>query len=62
MNKKELKGLSSKEMMKKASDLKEELFNLRLQNLSGSLESTSKIRTTRRMIARLMTLAKTKAN
>lgn len=62
MNKKELKGLSSKDMMKKAADLKEELFNLRLQNLSGSLEDTSKIKATRRMIARLMTLAKAKAN
>ncbi|MBK9293096.1 MAG: 50S ribosomal protein L29 [Oligoflexia bacterium] len=62
MNKKELKGLNNKEMLKKAADLKEELFNLRLQNLSGSLEDTSKIKSTKKMIARLMTLAKAKAN
>lgn len=52
-SKESTKGLSKEDMVKKVTSLKEELFNLRLQNLSGSLENTSKIRQTRREIARL---------
>ncbi len=52
------KTLSAEDMVKKSGELREELFNLRIQNLSGSLEDNSKIRQTRRSIARMLTLAK----
>lgn len=54
----ETKGLSPRDMVKKANDLKEELFNLRIQNMAGSLEDTSKIKQARRTIARLKTLVR----
>jgi large subunit ribosomal protein L29 len=58
MKAKEAKGLSNEDLNKKTKDLKEELFNLRIQNLSGSLEDTTKIRIARRSIARLKTLVR----
>ena len=41
---------------KRAKELAEELFNTRLQNISGSLENTSKIREVRRTLARVKTI------
>jgi large subunit ribosomal protein L29 len=40
--------------------LKKEQFNLRFQAASGQLENTSRVRTVRRDIARLLTLARAK--
>jgi large subunit ribosomal protein L29 len=37
--------------------LKKEQFNLRFQRASGQLENTSRVRTVRRDIARLLTVA-----
>ena len=44
----------SDELMK----LKKEQFNLRFQRASGQLENTSRVRTVRRDIARLLTVAR----
>lgn len=41
--------------------LKKEQFNLRFQHATGQLEQTSKIRNTRRDIARIKTVARQKA-
>jgi large subunit ribosomal protein L29 len=40
--------------------LKKEQFNLRFQRASGQLENTSRVRTVRRDIARLLTVARQK--
>jgi len=40
--------------------LKKEQFNLRFQAASGQLENTSRVRTVRRDIARVMTIARSK--
>ena len=40
--------------------LKKEQFNLRFQRASGQLENTSRVRSVRRDIARLLTVARTK--
>ena len=46
----------SDELMK----LKKEQFNLRFQRASGQLENTSRVRSVRRDIARLLTVARSK--
>jgi large subunit ribosomal protein L29 len=54
---KKTEGLAKNDLAKKVASLKEELFNLKVQNLSGSLEDNSKIRAARREVARLLTQA-----
>jgi large subunit ribosomal protein L29 len=51
----ELKELSGKELQGKVTDLKEELFNLRMQKAIGQLENTMRLRQTRRDLARVLT-------
>ncbi len=46
---------SSDDTLGKVKELREELFNLRIQNMSGALENTGKIRQVRREIARQLT-------
>ena len=56
MKAKELRGFTLDDLKKKAKELAEELFNTRLQNISGSLENTAKIRDIRRGLARVKTI------
>jgi len=51
----ELKDLSLTELRAKSRDLRQELFNLRLQQASAQLEKTARLQTLRRDIARLET-------
>ena len=51
----DLKDLSMTELRAKSRDLRQELFNLRLQQASAQLEKTARLRTLRRDIARLET-------
>lgn len=51
--KKELKGLSTAELVEKENELKQELFNLRFQLATGQLEGTARIREVRKQIARI---------
>ena len=53
--KKELKGLSTAELVEKENKLKQELFNLRFQLATGQLEGTARIREVRKQIARIKT-------
>ena len=53
--KRELKGLSTAELVEKENELKQELFNLRFQLATGQLEGTSRIREVRKQIARIKT-------
>ena len=56
MEAKELRGYTLEDLKKRANELSEELFNTRLQNISGSLENTTKIRGIRRDVARVQTI------
>ncbi|GAA5482366.1 50S ribosomal protein L29 [Haloferula sargassicola] len=47
--------LTAKELTAKIGELKEEGFALKLQQTTGQLENTARIRTVRRDIARAMT-------
>ena len=51
----ELKDLTAQELTAKSRDLRQEIFNLRLQQASSQLEKPGRLRTIRRDIARLET-------
>ena len=53
---KDIRELSSKELESKLRDLKEEAFNLRLQQATGQLEKSARIRVVRREAARVHTV------
>jgi len=48
------------ELLRRLRDLKEEAFNLRLQQATGQLENSDRIRVVRREIARVNTILKQK--
>jgi len=52
---KDIRELTVKELETKLRDLKEESFNLRLQQATGQLENPARIRTVRREAARVQT-------
>ncbi len=51
----ELKDLTPPELTAKSRDLRQELFNLRLQQASSQLEKPARLKTLRRDVARLET-------
>ena len=51
----EIKDLTLVELAAKGRDLRQEIFNLRLQQASAQLEKPARLRTLRRDIARLET-------
>jgi large subunit ribosomal protein L29 len=51
----EIKDLTVTELTAKSRDLRQELFNLRLQQASAQLEKPARLRTLRKDIARLET-------
>lgn len=51
-----IRDLSLDEMEQKASDLKEELFNLRFQHEIGQLENPQRLKQTKHDIARIKTI------
>jgi large subunit ribosomal protein L29 len=51
-----LRDLSLEEMHKRVNDLREERMNLRFQQATGELTDHTRLRHTRRQIARLITL------
>ena len=53
----EIRELSSDELETRRLELKKEIFHLRLQQQSGQLEKPSLIRSLRREIARIETVA-----
>ena len=52
----ELKGKSATELNEDLVALKKELFNLRFQNATNQLDTTSRIKEVRRNIARVKTV------
>ena len=53
---KEIKELSSEELAKRKVALRQENFNLRLQQVSGNIEKPSRLRDIRREVARIETI------
>jgi large subunit ribosomal protein L29 len=52
----ELDTLGAEELTAKAEDLREELFNLKLQHSLGQLENPNRLQEVRKDIARVLTL------
>lgn len=52
----ELRGMTFKELTEKLNESKEELFNLRFQMVTNTLDNTERLGTVRREIARIKTL------
>ena len=51
----EIKDLTAQELTAKSRDLRQEIFNLRLQQASSQLEKPARLKTLRRDVARLET-------
>ncbi|HJX30866.1 MAG TPA: 50S ribosomal protein L29 [Thermodesulfobacteriota bacterium] len=58
MKPKEIRDLSSEEMLQKEKDLTEELFNLKFQSAMGQLENTMRVKQVKKDIARVKTIFK----
>ncbi|MFQ9343110.1 MAG: 50S ribosomal protein L29 [Enterococcus gallinarum] len=61
MKVKEIRELTTAEMLDKEKQLKEELFNLRFQLATGQLENTARIKEVRQSIARIKTVLREQA-
>ncbi len=61
MKSSEIRNLSSEELVKKEKELREELGNLRFQHKIRPLEDTSRIKTIKKDIARILTIHREKA-
>ena len=58
----ELKDLTVQELSARSSDLRRELFNLRLQKATAQLEKTARLRVVRKDIARVETAISQRRN
>ena len=56
MKVKEIRNLTTEQIVAKIKETKEELFNLRFQQATGNLEKPSRIRDLRHDVARLKTV------
>ena len=56
MKVKEIRELTTEEIVAKIKECKEELFNLKFQQAKGNLEKPSRIRDLRHTVARLKTV------
>ena len=56
-----LRNLTPEELETKGKELKKDLFTLRFQLVTGRIENPSKIKVTRREIARMKTITREKA-
>ena len=61
INLEELRGLTEAELAQKATALKQQLFQLRVQAKLGRLEKGHELRVVRRDIARVLTIQRVKA-
>ena len=57
----ELRDLSVEDLRTRERELDETLFRMRLQKATAQLESTAKLQTTRRDLARIKTILREKA-
>ena len=56
MKAKDIRALTTDQMLEKEKQYKEELFNLRFQQATGQLENTARLRQGRKNIARIKTI------
>lgn len=56
MTNQEIRELSNEEILSKIEETKAELFNLRFQQATGSLEKPSRIHELRKQVARMKTI------
>lgn len=56
MKTKEIRALSAQQLSEKLTELKKDLFNLRLQHATNQLDNPNKIVEVKRDIARVMTV------
>ncbi|KRK97112.1 hypothetical protein FD04_GL001972 [Secundilactobacillus odoratitofui DSM 19909 = JCM 15043] len=56
MKAKDIKELTTAEMLEKEKGYKDELFNLRFQLATGQLENTARLKQVRKNIARIKTV------
>ncbi|HGW2919747.1 TPA: 50S ribosomal protein L29 [Enterococcus faecium] len=61
MKVKEIRELTTAEMLDQEKQLKEELFNLRFQLATGQLENIARIKEVRKSIARIKTVLREQA-
>ena len=62
MNVKEIRDMSNDELVKEVASLSEELYNLRFQQATGSLENPARLKDIRKTIARIKTVQTERAN
>ena len=62
MKKKEIKKMTKSQAQKDIEKFKKDLFNLRFQKINGQVTNPSKIKETKRNIARLKTFIGAKVN
>tara|TARA_B110000263_G_C15170250_1_gene446530 strand:- start:399 stop:581 length:183 start_codon:yes stop_codon:yes gene_type:complete len=55
MKQKDVKKLTKDQLIKNIDKFKKDLFNFRFQKINGQLKDPSKVRTYRRVVARLKT-------
>ena len=58
----DIRNLTTDEIVKKIEETKEELFNLRFQQATGSLEKPSRIKDLRHDVARCKTVLREREN
>ena len=58
MNVKEIRHKSNDELLKTLDEFKKELFDLRFQRATGSIDNPMRIRELRKSIARILTVLK----
>ena len=56
----ELRENTREELVEKETELSQQLFNLRLQKVTGQLENANKMQQTRRDLARVLTVLREK--
>ena len=56
LSNKDIRDLSTEEIIKKIAEYKEELFNLRFNQATGNLEKPSRIKELRKLVARMKTI------
>jgi large subunit ribosomal protein L29 len=57
----ELRELNDEELEHKLSETRHELFNLRFQSATGALENAARLKSTKREIARILTIRNERA-
>jgi large subunit ribosomal protein L29 len=58
MNAKDLRDMSERELVEQLAGARKELFGLRFQHATGELENTAGLRTAKRDLARVLTVAR----